>query len=218
MKNSIRKNLQVIQEERERKQVALSIVESRLLAVAGGPDFFERFDSLTENQKVKVSFLMLMEMNTILEYDLISEQDLASQFKGIFGNLFSSSFESIMEPVIRKIIEWLGLDPKSFISNSVVSLLTTNPLRTIRAMGSCEKFSRLLAEVLAEAFAMEIQQSVNGKGFVLDVLRNAVGGSLKETEFINSLTNNIHVEVCKIFTTLFKNAKNLMGQALPSGF
>lgn len=217
MKNSIRKNLQVIQEERERKQVALSIVESRLLAVAGGSDFFERFDTLSENQKVKVSFMMLMEMNTILEYGLVSEQDLASQFKGLFGNLFSSSFESIMEPVVRKILEWLGLDPKSFISNSVVSLLTTNPREVIEAMGSCQKFSKLMAEVLAEAFAMEVQQSVQGEGFLLDILRNAVGGTLKETEFVNSLTDQISGQVCKIFSTLFNNAKNLMGNSLPSG-
>ena len=217
MKSSIRKNLQLIREEKERKDISILIVESRLRTLAGD-DFFKNFNKLSESRKIKTSFLILQEMNTILQYDLISEQDLALSFKNIFGNLFGSSVQTLAEPMIRKLLEFFGLDPNSYFTNTVVSFITSDPRELIRAMGSCEKFSRLLAEVLAEAFAMEIQQSVNGEGFVLDVLRNAVGGSLKETEFINSLTNNIHVEVCKIFTTLFKNAKNLMGQALPSGF
>ena len=217
MDKSIKRNLQIIKEERERKQISISIVESRLSTIMGGEDFFVRYNSLSENKKVKLSFYILKELNTIVEYDLISEQDLSSTFKNLFGTLFTSGFETILEPVVRFVLEKVGMEPKSFMTNTVVSLLTTNPMRVIEAMTSCQKFSKLMSEVLSEAFVMEIQQSVGGEGQVMNFLRNSIGGAVKDTKFVEALTNQISSKVCTIFSTLFKNAKNLMGQTIPSG-
>jgi hypothetical protein len=51
MDKSIKRNLQIIKEERERKQISISIVESRLSTIMGGKDFFVRYNSLSENKK-----------------------------------------------------------------------------------------------------------------------------------------------------------------------
>ena len=216
MKSLIRKNLQIIQEERERKNISISIVESRLQTIAG-EDFFNNFNDLSENRKLKVSFLILQEMNTVLEYDLISEQDLASSFKNIFGDLFGSGIQTLAEPIIRKLLQLFGLDPKSYFSNTVVSFLTSDPRELIAAMGSCEKFSKLLSQALAEAFVMEIQESLGGEGMVFDFLRNSLGGAVKDVEFVDSLTRQVSSTVCGLFTKVGSNAKNLIGQLSQPG-
>lgn len=216
MKSSIRKNLQLIQEEKERKNISISIVESRLQTIAGD-DFFNSFNELSEGKKLKTSFLILQEMNTILHYDLISEQDLSSSFKNIFGNLFGSGIQTLAEPIIRKLLELFGLDPKSYFSNTVVSFITSDPRELIAAMGSCEKFAKLLAQSLAEAFVMEIQESLGGEGMVFDFLRNSLGGAVKDVQFVDSLTRQLSSTVCGLFTKVGSNAKNLIGQLSQSG-
>lgn len=216
MKSSIRKNLQLIQEEKHRKSISISIVESRLQTIAGD-DFFNDYNKLSENRKLKTSFLILQEMNTILQYDLISEQDLALSFKNIFGNLFGSGIQTLAEPIIRKLLELFGLDPKSYFSNTVVSFITSDPRELIAAMGSCEKFAKLLAQSLAEAFVMEIQESLGGEGMVFDFLRNSLGGAVKDVQFVDSLTRQLSSTVCGLFTKVGSNAKNLIGQLSQSG-
>lgn len=211
MKTSIRKNLQIIQEERKSKNISISIVESRLSAIAG-KDFFESFAKLSESRKLKVSFLILQEINTVLEYDLISEQDLASSFKNIFGDLFGSGIQTLVEPIIRNLMELFGADPNSYFTNTVISFLTSDPRELILALGSCEKFSKLLSESLAEAFVMEIQESIGADGMVFDFLRNSLGGAVKDTEFINALTNQISSHVCGLFTKIGSKAENLIGK------
>jgi hypothetical protein len=211
MKTSIRKHIELIKEEKERKIVSLSIVESRFESI-GGKDFFDKFETLSENQKLRMSFLILQEMNTILRYDLVTEQDLASAFKNIFGNLFSSGLETIVEPILRRLLSAFGLDPKSYFSNTVVSFLTTNPSELISAMSSCQKFSKLLAEALAEAFVMEIQESFEMEGALADFVRNSLGGAIKDISFIDNLTNKISSVVCNLFSNLGSNAENLIGR------
>lgn len=216
MKSSIRKNLQLIQEEKHRKSISISIVESRLQTIAGD-DFFNSFNELSEGKKLKTSFLILQEINTILHYDLISEQDLASSFKNIFGNLFGSGIQTLAEPIIRKLLELFGLDPNSYFSNTVISFITSDPRELIAAMGSCEKFAKLLAQSLAEAFVMEIQESLGGEGMVFDFLRNSLGGAVKDVQFVDSLTRQLSTTVCGLFTKVGSNAKNLIGQLSQSG-
>lgn len=216
MKSSIRKNLQLIREEKERKEISISIVESRLQTLAGD-DFFKSFNNLSENRKLKTSFLILQEMNTVLQYDLISEQDLASSFKNIFGNMFGSGIQTLAEPIIRKLLEFFGIDPTSYFSNTVVSFMTSDPRELIGAMGSCEKFAKLLSQSLAEAFVMEIQESLGGEGMVFDFLRNSLGGAVKDVQFVDSLTKQLSTKVCGLFTKLGSNAKNLIGQLSQSG-
>jgi hypothetical protein len=216
MKSSIRKNLQLIREEKERKDISILIVESRLRTLAGD-DFFKNFNKLSESRKIKTSFLILQEMNTILQYDLISEQDLALSFKNIFGNLFGSSVQTLAEPMIRKLLEFFGLDPNSYFTNTVVSFITSDPRELIGAMGSCEKFAKLLAESLSEAFVMEIQESLGGEGMLFDFLRNSLGGAVKDVHFVDSLTKQLSTTVCGFFTKIGSNAKNLIGQLSQSG-
>ena len=216
MKSSIRKNLQLIREEKERKDISILIVESRLRTLAGD-DFFKNFNKLSESRKIKTSFLILQEMNTILQYDLISEQDLALSFKNIFGNLFGSSVQTLAEPMIRKLLEFFGLDPNSYFTNTVVSFITSDPRELIGAMGSCEKFAKLLAESLSEAFVMEIQESLGGEGMLFDFLRNSLGGAVKDVQFVDSLTKQLSTTVGGFFTKIGSNAKNLIGQLSQSG-
>jgi hypothetical protein len=216
MNSLIKKNLEIIKEERERRDLSISIVESRLNTI-GGHDFFNNFNQLTESQKLKVSFLVLQEINTIIEYDLVTEQDLASTFKSIFGNVFDSGIETLAEPIIRKILEAFGLDPKSYFSNTIVSILTSNPLELIKAMSSCEKFTKLLAESLTEAFVMEIQQSFDGDSMLFNLLRNSIGGAIKDVSFVNNLSKQLSSTVCNLFDKVGSNAKNLIGQMLQSG-
>ena len=84
--SNLRKHITQIKEETEIKEVSKMIVESRIREIIGGPDFFERYNSLSEDKKIMVSYQLFCELNELDSYGLLEEQqDLWSAFKGLFG-------------------------------------------------------------------------------------------------------------------------------------
>ena len=207
--SNIRKHITQIQEEREIKQVSRVIVESRIKELIGGPDFFERYDKLSEDKKIMLSYQLFCEINELNSYGLIEEQDLWSAFKGLFGGLFSNTgIETLAEPVIRKVLAGFGFDENWYWTNFIVSYLTTRPSELINSFRSCDAFSKLLAEAIIEAFVMELQQNSKiTNNLIVDFIRNSVGNSAKE--FTDPLSKEIGKTVCNFFSSLVKNIGGL---------
>lgn len=209
--SNIRKHITQIQEEKEIKQVSRVIVESRIKELIGGPDFFERYNKLSEDKKVVVSYQLFCELNELNSYGLIEEQDLWSAFKGLFGGfggIFSSGIETLAEPVVRKVLAFIGFDENWYWTSVIVSYLTSRPSELINSFRSCEAFSKLLSEAIIEAFVMELQQSSNvTNNMVVDFIRNSVGNSAKQ--FTDPLSKELSKTVCNFFSSLVKNIGGL---------
>ena len=69
--NSLKKHIEVIKEESERKEISRVIVESRIRELIGGPDFFDRFNDLSEDKKAEVAFQLFTELNNLESYGLL---------------------------------------------------------------------------------------------------------------------------------------------------
>lgn len=209
--SNIRKHIIKIQEEREINQVSKVIVESRIREIVGGPDFFERFSQLSEEKKMVVSYRLFCELNELDSYGLIQEQDLWSAFKNMFGGfsgMFNTGIETIAEPIIGRVLEYVGLDRSSYFAKVVISFMTSNPRELIRAFTSCEGFSKLLAESLIEAYVMEQQEKYQAtNNMVFNFLRNAIGNAVKG--LTDPLAKELSKTVCSLFSTLIKNIGDL---------
>jgi len=88
---------------------------------------------------------------------------------------------------------------KGYFKDFLVSFLTSNPGRLAKALKSCDELTRLIAESLAEAVFMMIQkqQGLEGQGY--SFLRNALGGAVRDTKFVDSLGQQIGDIVCSLF-------------------
>ena len=153
--SNIRKHITQIQEEKEIKQVSRVIVESRIKELIGGPDFFERYNKLSEDKKVVVSYQLFCELNELNSYGLIEEQDLWSAFKGLFGGfggIFSSGLETLAEPVVRKALSYIGFDENWFFAfkEKAQSLHRMDTL-----LSTCRQIASNQAEVSCSSLAPE---------------------------------------------------------------
>jgi galactose-1-phosphate uridylyltransferase len=165
--SNIRKHITQIQEEKEIKQVSRVIVESRIKELIGGPDFFERYNKLSEDKKVVVSYQLFCELNELNSYGLIEEQDLWTSV--IVSYLTSrpseliSSFRSceafsklLSEAIIEAFVMELQQSSKltnnmvvDFIRNSVGNSAKqfTDPLSKELSKTVCNFFSSLVKNI-----------------------------------------------------------------------
>lgn len=209
--NSLKKHIEIIKEESERKEISRVIVESRIRELIGGPDFFDRFNNLSEDKKATVAFQLFTELNNLDSYGLIEESDLWTGLKNLFGGLtgmMGSGIETLAEPIVSKALQYIGFDPNWYWSKVIVSYLTTNPAELIRSFTSCEKFSLLLAKSIIEAFTMELQSQSNvTNNVVVSFMRNAIGNSLQG--YTDELGGELSKTLCKFFDKLTSNVSSL---------
>jgi hypothetical protein len=204
LKKEIRNRLLEQKEKKQSQLIESKIVESRLSIIISSK---EKFDSLSEEKKAKVVFEFFSEMRVLQEQGLISEQ-----FGEILGKLFgqapSGITQAFVEPLVSSILGWFGLS--GYFLQFVTSFIVSDPARLARATKDCKELTKLIAEALSEAMVIMIQQSQGLEGKGHSILRNTLGGAIKETSFVQSLEEKLSEGVCGLFDKYTGNAENVL--------
>ena len=204
LKKEIRNRLLEQKVKKESQLIESKIVESRLSIIISSK---ESFDSLSEEKKAKVVFEFFSEMRVLQEQGLISEQ-----FGEILGKLFgqapSGITQAFVEPLVSSILGWFGLS--GYFLQFVTSFIVSDPARLARATKDCKELTKLIAEALSEAMVIMIQQSQGLEGKGHSILRNTLGGAIKETSFVQSLEEKLSEGVCGLFDKYTGNAENVL--------
>lgn len=211
LKKEIRNRLLEQKVKKESQLIESKIVESRLFIIISSK---EGFDSLSEEKKAKVVFEFFSEMRVLQEQGLISEQ-----FGEILGKLFgqapSGITQAFVEPLVSSILGWFGLS--GYFLQFVTSFIVSDPARLARATKDCKELTKLIAEALSEAMVIMIQQSQGLEGKGHSILRNTLGGAIKETTFVQSLEEKLSEGVCGLFDKYTGNAENVLDKIKGKG-
>jgi hypothetical protein len=211
LKKEIRNRLLEQKVKKESQLIESKIVESRLSIIISSK---ESFDSLSEEKKAKVVFEFFSEMRVLQEQGLISEQ-----FGEILGKLFgqapSGITQAFVEPLVSSILGWFGLS--GYFLQFVTSFIVSDPARLARATKDCKELTKLIAEALSEAMVIMIQQSQGLEGKGHSILRNTLGGAIKETTFVQSLEEKLSEGVCGLFDKYTGNAENVLDKIKGKG-
>ncbi len=211
LKKEIRNRLLEQKVKQESQLIESKIVESRLSIIISSK---EKFDSLSEEKKAKVVFEFFSEMRVLQEQGLISEQ-----FGEILGKLFgqapSGITQAFVEPLVSSILGWFGLS--GYFLQFVTSFIVSDPARLARATKDCKELTKLIAEALSEAMVIMIQQSQGLEGKGHSILRNTLGGAIKETSFVQSLEEKLSEGVCGLFDKYTGNAENVLDKIKGKG-
>lgn len=214
LKNNIRKKLIEIQENKNRLLIEQKIVKNRIIAIFGSESNIRNFNRLSESQKRRIGRSLSKEILTMKNNGLLTEAfSLSGIFKNLFGNMFSSVIETMVEPFVNSVLSGLGLS--GFFKNFLVSIITTNPQRLIDAWGDCRLMTKLVSEGIAEALAMQAQEKLGASSPGYSILRNLLGKTFKEQEFIASLSAQLEDFVCGIFDKLSGNAEKVLDRLKP---
>jgi hypothetical protein len=199
----------VILETKEKKEKLLieeNLVKSRIMMIVESEDNIKNFSLLSKTKQEKIAYKLLEEINYLQETNLLNEQ-LMDFLGKIFGNSLGGILQTIVEPMVNSILSSIGVT--GYFKNFLVSFITTNPTRLAKALKSCEELTKLIAESLSEAVFMMIQkqQGLEGQGYTF--LRNALGGAVKDTKFIDSIVDQIGGIVCELFGKMNNKASGV---------
>lgn len=183
------------------------IVGKRLKMIAESYNL-KNYKYLTENEKTKLSFLILKEVSFLSKENLINEQ-LMDFLKSIFGTLLPSGVETIAERIVNSILGSLGLKD-TYFRKVLVSALTTNPSELISALKDCKSLTKVIAKSLAEGMAMQLQQSQNLGGGGYDYLRNILGDVLLDQPVIASIEDKISGKICELYNKFSGKSKSVL--------
>lgn len=207
LEKKIRRSIIETKERKERKLIGEQLVKSRLSAIVEHIQDEDDFNNLTEDKKAQLSYNILSELSYLQSNGLISEVDLSSAFKSLFGGFFGNVTQTVFEPLIGKIV--YPLFGEGFMSNFVISYLTSRPSEVIKSMSDCKLMTKLVAESIVEGMVMSLQRQKGFDAPGYSFLRNTLGGAITGTGFVSSIENSLSKTICSLFGKFANNAKNI---------
>jgi hypothetical protein len=154
-----------------------------------------------------------MEEIRFLDENKILNEQLGDFLGKILGGSMGSFLETLVEPLINSVLSGLGVTP--FFKNFLVSALTSNPRELAKALGDCKTLTTLISNSLAEAMFMMIQEKKGLEGGFYTFLRNALGGAIKDTAFVNKIEDYIGNFVCNAYNKLSGKAEQVYNKLRP---
>lgn len=207
LNKKIRKSLLEVKELKEKELIGKQLVESRLSAVIGKIKSEKDFNNLTEDKKLQLSYNILSELSYLNSTNLLTEQDLSGVFKSLFGGFFGNVTQTIFEPLIGKIV--YPLFGEGFMSNFIISYLTSRPSEVIRSMSDCNLMTKLVSESIVEGMVMSLQRQKGFDAPGYSFLRNTLADAITDTGFVTGIENSISKTVCSVFGKVADNAKKV---------
>ena len=207
LEKRVRKTLVEAKEEKQKQIIQERLVMSRLSVLVEHIQDEDDFNQLTEDKKAQLSYNILSELSYLQSNGLISEVDLSSVFKSLFGGLFGNVTQTVFEPLIGKIVK--PLFGEGFMSNFIISYLTSRPSEVIKSMSDCKLMTKLVAESIVEGMVMSLQRQKGFDAPGYSFLRNTLADAITGTGFVSGIENSISNTVCELFGKFANNAKKV---------
>jgi hypothetical protein len=204
--NKIKRSIIETKERKEKLLIEQKLVESRIMMIVESESNAKNFDKLSKGKQQKMIYSLLEEVNYLEEQGMLNEQ-LWDYLGKIFGNSLGSAVETIVEPLVNSLMSSLGLG--GYFKSFLVSSMTSNPLELSKALKSCEDLTSLIANSLAEAVAMMIQNDKGLSGNGNTFIKNALGSAVKDTAFANNLEKQLSGVVCELFGKMNNKASDV---------
>lgn len=202
----IKKTLKETKEKKERLLVEQSLVKDRIIAIFESENNLKNFKNLPLEKQQKLAWNLVNEINFLSENQILNEQ-LGDFLGKIFGGSLGSVLETLVEPLLTSILGGLGIT--GYFQKFLVSFLTSRPGDLAKALRDCRALTTLIANSLGEAMFMMIQDQKGLEGGFYTFIRNALGGAVKDTKFINKIEDFIGDIICQNFSKLSDNASGV---------
>ena len=216
-KTEIRKILKETKAKKDRILIEESLVESRFMMIIESKDILQNLDNLSKKQKEKLAWEIINEINYLQDNNILNEEDgggLGGFLSRMFGSSLGSILETIVEPLVNSILSGLGIG--GYFKDFLVSFITSRPGDLAKALKDCRALTTLVANSLAEAMFMKIQNEKGMQGGFWTFLRNALGGAVKDTGFVNKIEDFIGDTICSVFDKLTGRAGDVLGKLQPA--
>lgn len=206
IKKTIRKKLLEEKKLRENKLISEQLIKNRLSMIVESPS---KFKSLKKEQQQKLFFKVMNEVHELEKNGIITE-GLGDILSSLFGQGWSSIAQSFIEPMVESILGWFNIkgSPAKFIS----SFIASKPQRLSAALSDCRELTKLLVESFSEMLVRNMAETRGMDGVGWGIIRNALGGAIKDAKFMQTLESQMADGVCKLFGSFTNKAENVLNK------
>ena len=214
LKKNIRKNLIETKEKKENLLIEAQIIESRLMMIFENEENLNNYHLLPNKQKDKIAFLLIHEMHSLNNEKLLNEQ-LKDVLSNLFGNLMTGGIpQAIAERVVNFLLP--NIIPQGFFRDTLISILSSHPIKFIQALGDCKKLTTVISEGIVEAFIYRLERSTDkGGSMVIAIFRNTLAESLFHSDWGKKIEGLISETVCGIYNKLLGKAETVLDKVKP---
>jgi phage-related protein len=128
--------------------------------------------------------------------------------QSLFGGWFGNLTQTIFEPMLQKLL--IPLFGEGFFTNFLTAYLTSRPSDIIKSFNDCKLMTKLIAEGISEAIAMQVMKSKGLTGSGYSFIRNTMGDVLTGSEFISGVEKGLGNTVCSILGKFSNNAEKVV--------
>lgn len=208
VKKTIRKKLIEEQQKRQNRLIENKLVESRLAIIV---ESSEKFQSLSPKKQRKVFFEVMNEVHSLQKQGLINEEFSFTDILGkLFGQGWSAIGQAFVEPMIESILGWFNI--KGPFAKFISSFIASKPQRLAAAMSDCRELTKLIAEALSETLVRTMAETKGMDGAGWGIIRNVLGGAIKDDAFIQGIENQMADGVCKLFGSFTDKAETVLNK------
>jgi len=167
----------------------------------------KNFKKINESQRIKLSFRLIQELNEQSSNGVVNES-ITDFIQKIFGTTAGATVgQTILEPALNFILGGLGMGDTP-LKKFIISFLSKKE-GFWNVFKDCDTATKMIAESIVEAFAMEATQKAGIGGKWESALRNAIGDAATKTAMVSNVEKQIVDTVCEFFGKASKNAKNV---------
>jgi hypothetical protein len=207
IEKEIRKKLIEKKSKRDEILIQERLFTKRVNLIFETENNIKNFESLNEAQKVKLSFKLIQELNEQSINGVVNES-ITEFIQKIFGTTAGATVgQTILEPALNFILGGLGMGDTP-LKKFVISFLSKKE-GFWNVFKDCDTATKMIAESIVEAFAMEATQRAGVGGKWESALRNAIGDASTKNAMVSNVEKQIVDTVCEFFGKASKNAKNV---------
>ena len=207
IQSEIRKKLIETKSKKEETLIQERLFNKRINLIFENENNIRNFKKLKESHRVKLSFRLIQELNEQSSNGILNES-ITDFIQKIFGTTAGATVgQTIMEPALNFVLTGLGMGDTP-LKKFVISFLSKKE-GFWNVFKDCDTATKMIAESLVEAFAMEATQKAGIGGVWESALRNAIGDAATKTAMVSNVEKQIVDVVCEFFGKASKNAKNI---------
>lgn len=144
------------------------------------------FQKLPYNQRLKISFMFISEINKMSNNNILSEQFDLNTIANFFTNNKAASTvgsgigQTAIEWVIKKMAARLGIT-EGWLLDTIVNYFLDNPMDVVNSFKDCNLMTKKIIEALTETLMKKIiDEKIMGSLGVGNIVGGAVRNSLME--------------------------------------
>jgi hypothetical protein len=161
------------------------------------------FQKLPYNQKLRISFMYISEINKMLNNNILSEQiDLNTIANFVTNNKAASGLgQTAIEWMIKKIAGRLGIK-EGLILDTIVNYFLDNPMDVVKSFKDCNLMTKKIIEAMTETLMKKvidekIMKSLGVGSLISGSIRNSLMELMQNAEWERLLMAKFTPVVCK---------------------